>query len=188
MYIKVRNAVLVLNNYNNFFRIIIINKKKYFRKMTTGNFFIRGRGWGRGLKPPTSRAYDGTKRVHLPCDTTPSSSSACHMPTTSCRLNESWSVDTRFMSQSMSSLPDAHRRTTERPPPVFRSLSTVFWSLRSSVRSTQPALAIDMLGLCARQTRALQNGAVAAGATVPPPRKLGAAVHSATRAYTGWSD
>lgn len=64
--------------------------------------------------------------IDLPCEMTPSSSKACHMPTTSCLLNESWSVDTRFISQSISSLPEAHRRTTDRPPPVFRSLSTVF--------------------------------------------------------------
>jgi hypothetical protein len=70
------------------------------------------------------------------------------MPTTSCRLNESWSVDTRFISQSINSLPDAHLRTTDLPPPVFRSLSTVFWSLSNNVRSTQPALAIGILGFC----------------------------------------
>lgn len=83
---------------------------------------------------------------------TPSSSRACHMPITSCLLNESWSVDTRFISQSISSLPEAHLRTTDRPPPVFRSLSTVFWSLSNSVRSTQPALAIGILGFCANAT------------------------------------
>lgn len=83
---------------------------------------------------------------------TPSSSRACHMPMTSCLLNESWSVDTRFISQSISSLPEAHLRTTDRPPPVFRSLSTVFWSLSNSVRTTQPALAIGILGFCANAT------------------------------------
>lgn len=65
----------------------------------------------------------GKENEYKPCEMTPSSRSACHIPAAwalVCMLEE------RLRSQSTSSVPGAHRRTSR--PETLRSLRQVFWA------------------------------------------------------------
>lgn len=95
---------------------------------------------------------------HSPCEITPSSSNACHIPVAMCR---ELTLAVSDINQSTSSLPLAHLRTMMRPPEDFLSRRIPLASFRSNVLRTHPARAIGTLGLCTSEnnvfTKLLQN-------------------------------